>query len=124
MRSRYTAFVLGRHDHLVRTLHRQHDDRRVPPRELKERFLKHFKRARYHGLVVLDSDGPDARGVHRVLFRVSMKLAGHDASFAEVSRFERDGTGLRYRDGKLLDPKALERAGAATLELVDALFGS
>lgn len=122
MRSRYTAFVLGRHDHLARTLHPDHEDRRIPSRELKDRFARHFKRARYHGLVVLDHDGPDARGVHRVLFRVSMKLAGQDASFAEVSRFESDGAGLRYRSGKLLDPRALERAGATTLELVDALF--
>lgn len=115
MRSRYTAFVRGHHAHLVRTLHPDHEDRRLPPKLLQERLDKHARRARYHGLTVLDHDGPDADGIHRVLFRVSMKLAGADASFAELSSFAVAEGGIRYLTGRLLEVRALERAGITTI---------
>ncbi len=120
MRSRYTAFALGHHAHLVRTLHPEHEDRKLPPRVLRERLAKQAKRARYHALVVLDHDGPDAAGVHRVLFRVSMKLAGADASFAELSRFAVAEGGLRYLTGELVDLAGLDRLGIKTIEELEA----
>lgn len=109
MRSRYTAFVRGDHAHLVRTLHPSHEDRALRPRDLKERLVKHGKRARYHGLAILDQEGPDAQGIHRVLFRVSMMLAGADTSFAELSSFAVAEGGLRYMTGQLIDPKVIDR---------------
>lgn len=115
MRSRYTAFVRGDHAHLVRTLHPEHEDRRLSPRELKDRLAKHAKRARYHGLVVIDHDGPDAQGIHRVLFRVSMKLAGADASFAELSSFAVAEGGIRYLTGQMIDPRAIDRGGVTSI---------
>jgi uncharacterized protein YchJ len=120
MRARYTAFVRGEHAFLLRTLHPDHEDRRLSERVLRERLAKHAKRARYRGLVVLDHDGPDADGVHRVLFRVSMKLAGADTSFAELSSFARAEGGLRYLTGQLLDVRALERAGARSIADLEA----
>ncbi|GAB4206795.1 MAG: hypothetical protein OHK0013_23800 [Sandaracinaceae bacterium] len=122
MRSRYAAFVLGEHDHLIRTLHPDHPDLRIPRRELRERLVKHGKRARYRGLTILDRDGPDARGAHRVLFRVTMLLAGADASFVELSRFLHDGTGLRYHGGTIVDPRALEREGVTTIPALEGLL--
>ena len=107
MRSRYTAFVLRRHDHLARTLHPEHPDRALTPRELRDRLERHARKARYHGLEILDRDGPDASGVWRVLFRVSMKVAGADASFAELSSFAHDGTGWRYLAGRTLSTRGL-----------------
>jgi SEC-C motif-containing protein len=122
MRSRYTAFVRGDHAHLVRTLHPDHEDRRqLTPKALRERLDKHAKRARYHGLVVLDHDGPDADGIHRVLFQVSMKLAGADASFAELSSFAVAEGGIRYLTGRLLDPRELDRANVNRIADLDRL---
>ncbi len=123
MRSRYTAFVLRRHDHLARTLHPEHPDRALPARELRERLDRHARKARYHSLEVLDRDGPDESGVWRVLFRVSMKLAGADASFAELSSFAHDGTGLRYLTGETMDPRTIEREGLTTIPAVDRARG-
>ena len=122
MRSRYTAFVRGDHAHLIRTLHPDHEDRRLLSRKaLRERLHTHGKRARYHGLVVLDHDGPDAEGIHRVLFRVTMKLAGADASFAELSSFAVAEGGIRYLTGRLIDPRAIDREGVATIADLDRL---
>lgn len=120
MRSRYTAFVRGHHAHLLRTLHPEHEDRRLPTRVLRERLEKQAKRARYHRLLVLDHDGPDAQGLHRVLFRVSMKLAGADASFAELSSFAVAEGGLRYLTGELVDLKGLEQLGVTTIAELEA----
>ncbi len=88
---------------------------------LRERLHTHGKRARYHGLVVLDHDGPDAEGIHRVLFRVTMKLAGADASFAELSSFAVAEGGIRYLTGRLIDPRAIDREGVATIADLDRL---
>jgi SEC-C motif-containing protein len=122
MRSRYTAFVLGRYDHLIRTLHPDHPDLRLPRRAVRERLAKHGKRARYRGLAILDRDGPDARGAQRVLFRVTMLLSDADASFVELSRFLHDGTGLRYHGGTLVDPRALDREGVTTIAALEGLL--
>jgi hypothetical protein len=56
-----------------------------------------------------------------VLFRVSMKLAGADASFAELSSFAVAEGGLRYLTGRLLDPRAIERANVKTIADLDRL---
>jgi len=123
MRSRYTAFVLRRHDHLARTLHPDHEDRALPARVLRERLEKHGVRARYHGLEILDREGPDATGVWRVLFRVSMKIAGADASFAELSSFAHDGVGLRYLAGETVDLRTTGRTGRQTIRAIDRAQG-
>lgn len=99
MRSRYAAFVVGAYDYLVRTLHRDHDDRALPEAELRARLRANAKRARYKGLAVLDHDGPDADGTARVLFRVAVSYDGKDASFVELSSFVHDGDGVRYVGG-------------------------
>lgn len=99
MRSRYSAFVLGLDDYIIRTLHPEHEDLAMPRSELRASLAKTRKRARYRALEVIDRDGPDANGVHRVLFHVTMMFAGKDNSFAELSTFLHDGTGLRYRAG-------------------------
>jgi SEC-C motif-containing protein len=104
MRSRYAAFVRGEVEYLVRTLHADHEDRAMAVKELEARLRAHGKRARYARLEVLDHDAPDADGVAHVLFRVTMRLDGKDASFAELSSFAHDGEGWRYVGGRTYPP--------------------
>lgn len=120
MRSRYTAFVRHDHAYLARTLHPEHDDRRLAPRMLRARLEAHAKRARYHGLEVFDDEGADAEGLHRVLFRVSMKLSGADASFAELSSFAVAEGGLRYLTGRLIDPRLLDAPELRSIPALEA----
>jgi uncharacterized protein YchJ len=99
MRSRFAAFVRGEHAHLFRTLHPDHEDHAHGARALAEPLAKSAKRTRYRSLAILDRDGPDADGIARVLFHVTMTLDGKDASFAELSSFAHDGEGWRYVGG-------------------------
>ena len=117
VRSRYAAFVVGVHDYLVRTLHRDHDDRALPEPELRARLRANAKRTRYRGLEVLDHDGPDADEVHRVLFRVTVTHDAKDASFVELSSFVHDGEGLRYVGGRTLAARTL--GDTAKLRIAD-----
>ena len=101
MRSRFSAYAKGEHDYLFRTLHPDHDDHAAGPLAHAESIRKSAKSLRYESLRVLDRDGPDADGIARVLFHVSMKRSGKDTSFAELSSFAHDGTGWRYVGGEL-----------------------
>jgi SEC-C motif-containing protein len=111
MRARYSAFVRGDAAFLVRTLHRDHEDRAVAETALLARLAAHAKRARYRGLTVLDRDGPDADGIWRVLFHVALSIAGQDRSFVELSSFVRDGASraLRYVAGRGFPLSVLRR---------------
>lgn len=111
MRSRYTAFALGEHGYLFRTLHPEHEDHALGERALRARVTKAAKRTRYHGLSVLDADGPDLNGVARVLFSATLKHDGKDASFVELSSFAHDGTGWRYLAGRSFAPRGLGDLG-------------
>ena len=99
MRSRYAAFAIGDAEYLWSTLHADHDDRAAP----RETFLRALRAARgraYPSLAILDAR---RRGrVAEVLFFAGLTVRGRDASFVELSDFEHDGTGWRYRSGILV----------------------
>jgi SEC-C motif-containing protein len=114
MRSRYAAFALAEHAYLFRTLHPDHDDHARGESALSAQLAKNAKRIRYDALAILDRDGPDADGIARVLFHVTMRVEGKDASFAELSSFAHDGTGWRYVGG-VTRPCRIERARGLTV---------
>ncbi len=99
MRSRYTGFALKKVDYLWRTLHREHADRAATQAEGLAAIRYAAEGYRYMGLTVLDREGPDAKGVARVLFHAKMFQKGRDVSFVECSDFAHDGEGWRYRAG-------------------------
>lgn len=103
MRARYSAFVRGEAAFLWRTLHPDHDDREGSYDDFSARVSR-TDRVDYRKLTVLDDDGPDDEGVARVLFHVSARMDGKDASFMELSYFVHDGTGWRYLVGELGTP--------------------
>jgi SEC-C motif domain protein len=115
MRSRFSAFALGEHAYLHRTLHPDHDDHAAGAAALAKTLAKGAKSARYEALRIFDRDGPDEDGIARVLFHVKMKQSGRDTSFVELSSFAHDGDGWRYVGGEL-------RSGAAPEGLTIASF--
>jgi SEC-C motif-containing protein len=114
MRSRYAAFVRGESAYLHRTLHPDHEDHARGATALAASMAKHARATRYEALRILDRDGPDRDGIARVLFHVTMKIAGKDASFVELSSFAHDGTGWRYVGGITRAAK-IDRAAALTI---------
>lgn len=115
MRSRYAAFVRGDHAHLFRTLHPDHDDHAAGASALALALARNAKRTRYEALRILDREAPDADGIARVLFHVTMRIDARPASFAELSSFAHDGSGWRYVGGqtRAMPP---ERARGLTID--------
>ena len=99
MRSRYAAFVLADTDYLWRTLHPDHDDRARPRDAWEAEMREGLRPLRYRRLEILDTAPPDADGVARVLFQVTLSQRRRDRSFAELSLFAHDGEGWRYLVG-------------------------
>jgi SEC-C motif-containing protein len=100
MRSRYAAFSLGDAPYLLRTMHPDHEDRKLPEREVLVALAESARSYRYMGLTIVDHD--EAEGRARVLFQARLFEKGKDSSFVELSRFRHDGVGFRYEDGSLL----------------------
>lgn len=107
MRSRYAAFALGEAEHLVRTLHEDHADRRLPRAELLRSLRGARERLRYPSLVILDSR--HGGGTGEVLFWAGLTEHGRDQSFVELSDFAYDGVGWRYVSGILVPVSELGR---------------
>ena len=112
MRSRYSAFVLADLDYLWRTLHPDHDDRSKDRDQWAAELRAGLKTLRYRRLRILDTAPPEADGVARVLFHVTVSKRRRDASFAELSYFAHDGEGWRYLVG---ETRALPNPDGVTL---------
>jgi SEC-C motif-containing protein len=123
MRSRYAAFVVGNADYLVRTFHRDHPACAIGEDELRRDLVRAVRTQRFMGLTILDATPPDDKGTARVLFVARVFERGQDLSFVELSSFEHDGTGWRYRDGKLLDaPRDLRSLDGMTITRFEQLL--
>lgn len=104
MRSRYAAFVLGRLDHLDRTLApEKRDDVDHAEVEASSREAEGL------GLEVrtAEQDGDDATVEYVARFR----LHGQQIAHHELARFRRDGDGWLYVDGEV-NPKQAPRVVA------------
>ena len=90
MRSRYSAFVLGRPEYLRETWH---------PRT-RPAALDLDRDVRWTGLEILATTGGSMLEVEGTLeFRASYVVAGRTGAQHEHSRFVRDGGRWRYLDG-------------------------
>jgi SEC-C motif-containing protein len=107
MRSRYAAFALGEAEYLLHTLHEDHEDRGMPRADLLRMLRGSKDRRRYTSLRILDERRRG--GTAEVLFCAGVTEAGKDVSFVELSDFEHDGTGWRYRSGILVAVVDLKR---------------
>jgi SEC-C motif-containing protein len=105
MRSRYAAFAVGDGAYLWRTLHEEHEDR-AAPRDAFLRAIAGGRGRRYASLAILDARGRGREA--EVLFAAGLSERGRDLSFVELSDFEHDGVGWRYRSGILVPRAELE----------------
>ncbi len=115
MRSRFSAFARGLGDYLVRTLAETHADHAVPAAALARELSRAKERQRFLGLCILHASSDGDAG--EVLFYARIFERGVDRSFAELSRFVREGGAWRYAWGELVpcerlpaDPTALTKA--------------
>ncbi len=121
MRSRYAAFALGEAEYLLHTLHEEHADRLLPRGDLLRSLRGAKDRLRYPSLAILDQRRTG--GAAEVLFAAGIVERGRDASFVELSDFEHDGAGWRYRAGILVPLAELRGAPAGLLGLtIDAFL--
>ena len=100
MRSRWTAFALGRGDYLFDTLASSHADR-AAPRDAAVRELSRARETqRFLRLLVLHASATGDEG--EVLFIARVFQKGQDQSFGELSRFVREAGAWRYASGILV----------------------
>lgn len=97
MRSRFSAFALGRGAYLWRTLHPDNPLRARPKHDVIRELSRARQSVRYQGLTIHDATVEGDAG--RVLFTARVFEKGRDRSFVELSDFVRAGGGWRYRDG-------------------------
>jgi SEC-C motif-containing protein len=100
MRSRWSAFAVGRGDYLYDTLATSHPDRQAP-REAATRELSRARDTqRFLRLSIVNATSAGDEG--EVLFVARIFERGKDKSFAELSRFEREDGAWRYASGALV----------------------
>lgn len=105
VRSRYSAFALGKIEYLYDTLHDDHPDKGKPRDQVLFALRAASQSFKYMGLVIIESQAPDRDGVSHVLYLARIFRKGQDVSFVELADFmlAPDGRGLRYRSGRTMD---------------------
>lgn len=99
MRSRYSAYALGKAEYIIETTHPQ------SPYFLKDKtpWLKqihHFsQQVSFDRLEILDTQIFDSEAY--VTFIAYLSKNGEDLTFTEQSRFLRQGNSWKYMDGKI-----------------------
>lgn len=97
MRSRYSAFALKQTDHLWRTLHSSHPDRKRRRDDVIRELRKNCNRFRYPALRILSVE--DSGEPAFVTFHATVMDGPRDVGFTERSRFLREDGGWKYVDG-------------------------
>ena len=113
MRSRYSAFALGKLDYLWRTLHSAHDDREMDEATWRETIERSVEGRTYTGLKILETRAPGDDGIARVLFVAKMRDSSGTHEFCELSYFLQEADEWRYLTGVI--------AGGASERTIDAL---
>lgn len=104
MRSRWSAFALGKGEYLYDTLAADHPDRQMP-RSVAARELSRAKdRQRFLKLTIVEVPSPEEVTFHARIFE-----KGRDVSFTERSQFVKENGAWKYASGEL--SRDVERDG-------------
>lgn len=104
MRSRWSAFALGKGEYLYDTLAADHPDRQMP-RSIAARELSRAKdRQRFLKLTIVEVPSPEEVTFHARIFE-----KGRDVSFTERSQFVKENGAWKYASGEL--SRDVERDG-------------
>ena len=107
MRSRWSAFAVGRGDWLFDTLASSHPDRAAPREAAVRELSRARERQRFMKLTILHASASRDEG--EVLFVARIFEKGRDCSFAELSHFVREDGEWRYASGILVPSDRLPR---------------
>lgn len=95
MRSRWSAFALGKGEYLYDTLAADHPDRQAPRAAAARELGRAKDRQRFMKLTILDAEGDHVR------FHARIFEKGQNRSFIERSRFVQEAGAWKYADGEL-----------------------
>jgi len=100
MRSRYCAYALGLSDYIMDTTHSAHPEFSTDRNRWRSEIQTFIDHTRFHQLKILDFR--DGETISTVEFVAYLRQADRDATFTEISTFEKvDGKWL-YKSGEIL----------------------
>ncbi len=99
MRSRYSAYALGKTDYIIKTTHPMNKSFKKDIKEWKKEINHFIKNTDFKGLEILEEI--DDNNISTVTFVAYLKSHGKDASFKEKSYFEKIGEDWLYKEGKI-----------------------
>lgn len=98
MRSRYTAFALGRADHILGTTHPDSPHHQRDPAVWRAEVAEFSAATRFEGLKILAASAEGDTG--HVTFRATLSQGARDTSFTERSMFHKVGGRWLYHSGE------------------------
>ena len=101
MRSRWTAFALGKGEYLYDTLSSDHPDRQVPRAAAARELSRAKDRQRFMKLTIVELPSPNEVTFHARIFE-----KGRDISFTERSQFVQESGAWKYASGDVDRPGA------------------
>jgi SEC-C motif-containing protein len=106
MRSRFTAYALGKVDYILRTTHPQGPPFRQDTTNWSQEVAEFCERTQFLDLEILDHglDGGEKSDQGWVHFRATLLREGQDASFSERSLFRRQDSRWLYVSGVAIFP--------------------
>ncbi len=93
MRSRYSAYALGKSDYIIATTHSKHPDQKRSRKEWEAQIQAFSKSSHFTDLQILEETEST------VTFRAFLGAKG---SFTEKSTFEKENGLWRYKEGIIL----------------------
>lgn len=90
MRSRYSAYALGKSDYIMRTTHAESPHRQPNIAAWRASLDAFSRHTRFEGLIILATD------TNTVTFHAALSQDGRDASFTERSVFRQEDGQWRY----------------------------
>ena len=90
MRSRYSAYALGKSDYIMRTTHSESPHRHSDIAAWRASLDAFSRHTRFEGLTIIATDA------NTVTFHATLSQNGRDASFTEHSVFQQEDGQWRY----------------------------
>lgn len=99
MRSRYSAYALGKIEYIIETTHPDHPDKQLLESVLREQISYFCKNTAFQDLQILHFEF--GQMLSYVTFHAKLHQKGKDISFTEKSTFEKKGNRWLYLRGEI-----------------------
>lgn len=97
MRSRFSAYALGKVEYIIKTTHPKHKDQLIALAQRKKQIEAFCKSTQFENLTILETE--KSLPYSYVTFHAQLSQGGQDVSFTEKSRFEKLDGKWFYLDG-------------------------